>query len=119
MRTSCDCVLSVCFCVVLQAFPDSTQLSAFELRKADDLFALGCVIAELYTLSPLFSRRSVVAFMAAALGGDDALTPRQVYWGCDVTAALNKLPGDVKVRASGDSVVCVGSQALMRASGSC
>ncbi|TYZ59374.1 hypothetical protein PybrP1_005861 [[Pythium] brassicae (nom. inval.)] len=80
---------------VAKAFPDSTSLSAFELRKADDLFALGCVVAELYTLSPLFSRRCVSEFIAM-LDRDAPTSSRHEYWGSDITASLDKLPGNVK-----------------------
>ncbi|KAF1319430.1 Inactive serine/threonine-protein kinase lvsg, partial [Globisporangium splendens] len=42
--------------------PDTRELTDQEFRKAADLFSLGCIIAEIYTLTPLFSKRSIVEY---------------------------------------------------------
>lgn len=99
----CTCSSRVLIVLLLlltlhQTFPDCDVLTAFELRRADDLFALGCVIAEVYTLSPLFSRRAVVEYMKSRSEVDHETSSRQEYWGNDIVAKLHRLPGGVKVR---------------------
>ncbi|DAZ92413.1 TPA: hypothetical protein N0F65_000197 [Lagenidium giganteum] len=44
---------------------DLLHMSAYDLDRAADLFALGCVIAEIYTLTPLFSKNTVVEYVNA------------------------------------------------------
>lgn len=96
-------------------------MSELELAQAADWFALGCVIAELYTLTPLFSQRSIVEYLdsyadAMESGGagpssnaSDEWTsllsslaqssePFSVHWNHRVAERLKALPMNLKVR---------------------
>lgn len=54
---------------ILEEFLESTgtaqELTPFELAQAADIFSMGCIAAELYTHTPVFSRRSLEDYLAA------------------------------------------------------
>lgn len=95
-------------------------MSELELAQAADWFALGCVIAELYTLTPLFSQRSIVEYLDSyadamesrglstiSKDSDEWLLllsslahshePPKVHWNDRVTERLKALPMNLKV----------------------
>lgn len=84
--------------LVDELFPDATRLTELERRRADDLFALGCVIAEVYTLTPLFSKRSVVAFLRSTSDSISDATQCRAFWDYEVLAKLSGMPLNIKVR---------------------
>lgn len=96
-------------------------MSELELAQAADWFALGCVIAELYTLTPLFSQRSIVEYLdsyadamesgssSASHHDSDEWTSllsslaqpsesSSVHWNHRVADRLKALPMNLKVR---------------------
>ncbi|TMW67629.1 hypothetical protein Poli38472_011249 [Pythium oligandrum] len=85
----------------------SPILSTLESRIASDVFALGCIIAELYTYQPLFTSQSVVSYFEAYQGvqhatsthdststGDSDILPEPCVR--FVLASLQKLPPILK-----------------------
>ncbi|KAE9361004.1 hypothetical protein PF008_g1484 [Phytophthora fragariae] len=104
-------------------FTGTTQeeLTPFELAQAADIFSMGCIAAELYTHTPVFSRRSLEDYLAtysrqqkhevtegANSDGDgwissilgaqcqSKLTQQQLHWNHAVAVRLAGLPLNLK-----------------------
>lgn len=63
------------------------------------MFSLGCIIAEIYTLAPLFSKRSIVKYING-FGDSDRPDSSNAssYWSADVTSKMLGMPVNMKVK---------------------
>ncbi|KAL4167494.1 hypothetical protein KRP22_012978 [Phytophthora ramorum] len=57
--------------------PTAQLLTPFERAQAADVFSMGCIAAELYTQTPVFSRRSLKDYLTAYSGHQKRSSPRQ------------------------------------------
>ncbi len=80
-------------------------MSKTKVARAADLFALGCIIAEMYMLRPLFSKRSIAEYVQNYVDDMEVFgepqcgfrMPCQFSWNSQVTAQLSALPINMKV----------------------
>lgn len=61
------------------------------------MFSVGCIIAEIYTLTPLFSKRSIVEYINAFRGSDHDSPRSSSYWSNEITSKLRGMPVNLKV----------------------
>ncbi|KAL3672867.1 hypothetical protein V7S43_002169 [Phytophthora oleae] len=93
------------------------ELSPFELAQAADIFSMGCIAAELYTHTPIFSRRSLEKYMveysrqqklqqtevatedewiSGILAGQRRCSSKQLPWNHAIAERLTGLPLNLK-----------------------
>ncbi|GMF22260.1 unnamed protein product [Phytophthora fragariaefolia] len=118
--TFADEMVDPVYCIPDELLDDTNavkELTPFELAQAADIFSMGCIAAELYTHSPIFSRRSLVNYLTSysrhkkqegteeANGGEDGWissilatqchskrSQKQLHWNHAVAERLAGLP---------------------------
>ncbi|KAG1684862.1 hypothetical protein DVH05_020020 [Phytophthora capsici] len=96
---------------------NAQELTSFELAQAADIFSMGCIAAELYTRTPMFSGRTLEKYMleyfrqqklqrteaatedgwiSGILAGQCSCTPKQLPWNHAVAERLAGLPLNLK-----------------------
>eukprot|EP00644_Phytophthora_capsici_P018222 jgi/Phyca11/555052/estExt2_Genewise1Plus.C_PHYCAscaffold_680018 len=72
---------------------NAQELTSFELAQAADIFSMGCIAAELYTRTPMFSGHG---WISGILAGQCSCTPKQLPWNHAVAERLAGLPLNLK-----------------------